>query len=124
FLRGAGQSCICANRIYVQRSIADRFVPAFVDAVKGLKVASGFEPAAQIGPLINEETRAKVHALVEDAVTRGARLVTGGHYLPGERHAPGVFYAPAVVLDVTDDMPIAQVEVYGPAARIFVFEMG
>src|SRR5213594_1941420 len=64
FLRVAGQSCICANRIYVQRSIADRFVPAFVDAVKGLKVASGFEPAAQIGPLINEETRAKVHALV------------------------------------------------------------
>src|SRR5438034_1251335 len=64
FLRVAGQSCICANRIYVQRSIADRFVPAFVDAVKGLKVASGFEPAAQSGPLINEEPRANVHGLV------------------------------------------------------------
>src|SRR2546427_406050 len=64
FLRVAGQSCICANRIYVQRSIADRFVPAFVDAVKGLKVAPGFEPGAQLGPLINEETRAKGHALV------------------------------------------------------------
>jgi len=122
FLRVAGQSCICANRIYVQRSIADRFVPAFVDAVKGLKVASGFEPAAQIGPLINEETRAKVHALVEDAVTRGARLVTGGHYLTGERYAPGFFYAPAVLLDVTDDMPIAQEEIFGPAAPILIFD--
>ena len=122
FLRVAGQSCICANRIYVQRSIADRFVPAFVDAVKGLKVASGFEPAAQIGPLINEETRAKVHALVEDAVTRGARLVTGGHYLTGERYATGFFYAPAVLLDVTDDMPIAQEEIFGPAAPILIFD--
>src|SRR2546430_10041556 len=110
FLRVAGQSCICANRIYVQRSIADRFVPAFVDAVKGLKVAPGFEPGAQLGPLINEETRAKVHALVEDAVTRGARLVTGGHYLGGERYAKGFFYAPAVPLDVAGDMPIGPEE--------------
>src|SRR2546425_1173431 len=122
FLRVAGQSCICANRIYVQRSIADRFVPAFVDAVKGLKVAPGFEPGAQLGPLINEETRAKVHALVEDAVTRGARLVTGGHYLRGERYAKGFFYAPAVLLDVADDMPIAQEEIFGPAAPVLTFD--
>src|SRR5207247_6975822 len=86
------------------------------------KVASGFEPAAQIGPLINEETRAKVHALVEDAVTRGARLVTGGHYLTGERYATGFFYAPAVLLDVTDDMPIAQEEIFGPAAPLLLFD--
>ena len=122
FLRVAGQSCICANRIYVQRSIADRFVPAFVDAVKGLKVAPGFEPGAQHGPLIIEETRAKVHALVEDAVTRGARLVTGGHYLRGERYAKGFFYAPAVLLDVADDMPIAQEEIFGPAAPVLTFD--
>src|SRR5712691_3536124 len=122
FLRVAGQSCICANRIYVQRSIADRFVPAFVDAVKGLKVAPGFEPGAQLGPLINEETRVKVHALVEDAVTRGARLVTGGHYLDGGPYARGFFYAPAVLLDVTDDMAIAQEEIFGPAAPILTFD--
>src|SRR5437899_8727437 len=122
FLRVAGQSCICANRIYVQRSIADRFVPAFVDAVKGLKVAPGFEPGAQLGPLINEETRAKVHALVEDAVTRGARLVTGGHYLRGERYAKGFFYAPAGLLDVADDMPIAQEDIFGPAAPVLTFD--
>src|SRR5437773_9285731 len=107
FLRVAGQSCICANRIYVQWTIADRFVPAFIDAAKRMKVAQGFEPGAQLGPLINEATRAKVHALVEDAVKRGARLVMGGHALTGERYAQGFFYAPAGLLDVTDDLPIA-----------------
>ncbi len=122
YLRVGGQSCICANRIYVQRSVADRFVPAFIDAVKRLKVAPGFEPGAQIGPLINEETRAKVHALVQDAVKRRARLALGGHYLTEGLYAKGFFYAPAVLLDVTDDMPIAQEEIFGPAAPILLFD--
>jgi succinate-semialdehyde dehydrogenase/glutarate-semialdehyde dehydrogenase len=122
FLRVGGQSCICANRIYVQRSIADHFIPAFIEAVKRLKVAPGFEPGAQIGPLINEETRAKVHGLVQDAVKRGARLVTGGHYLTDGAYAKGFFYAPAVLLDVTDDMAIAQEEIFGPAAPILIFD--
>lgn len=121
FLRVGGQSCICANRIYVQRGIADRFIPAFVEAVKRLKVAPGFEPGAQIGPLINEETRTKVHSLVQDAVKRGARLVTGGHYLTDPPYAKGFFYAPAVLLDMTDDMPIAQEEIFGPAAPVLTF---
>src|SRR5213596_3476246 len=121
FLRVGGQSCICANRIYVQRGIAGRFVPAFIEAVKRLKVAPGFEPGAQIGPLINEETRAKVHSLVEDAVKHGAKLVTGGQYLNGDSYAKGYFYAPAVLLDVTDDMAIAQEEIFGPAAPILIF---
>ncbi len=122
FLRVGGQSCICANRIYVQRGIADRFIPAFIDAVKRLTVAPGFDPGAQIGPLINEDTRAKVHGLVQDAVKRGARLVTGGHYLTDGAYAKGFFYAPAVLLDVTDDMAIAQEEIFGPAAPILTFE--
>ncbi|MGH7313565.1 MAG: NAD-dependent succinate-semialdehyde dehydrogenase [Candidatus Rokuibacteriota bacterium] len=122
FLRVGGQSCICANRIYVQRSVADRFVPAFIEAVKRLKVAPGFEPGAQIGPLINEETRSKVHSLVTDAVKHGARLVIGGHPLTEGVHAKGFFYAPAVLLDVTDDMAIAQEEIFGPAAPILLFD--
>jgi succinate-semialdehyde dehydrogenase / glutarate-semialdehyde dehydrogenase len=122
FLRVGGQSCICANRIYVQRGIAERFVPAFVEAVKRLKVAPGFEPGAQVGPLINEETRLKVHSLVQDAVKHGARLVTGGHPLVEGYHAKGYFYAPAVLLDVTDDMAIAQEEIFGPAAPILLFD--
>ena len=122
FLRVGGQSCICANRIYVQRTIADRFVPAFIESVKRLQVASGFEPGAQVGPLINEETRAKVHGLVQDAVKHGAKLVTGGHYLTDGNYKNGFFYAPAVLLDVTDDMAIAQEEIFGPAAPILIFD--
>jgi len=122
FLRVGGQSCICANRIYVQRSVAERFIPAFIEAVKRLKVAPGFEPGAQIGPLINEETRAKVHALVRDAVAKGARLMTGGQYLNGGIYREGYFYAPAVLLDVTDGMAIAQEEIFGPAAPILIFD--
>src|SRR3989442_1955788 len=95
FLRVGGQSCICANRIYVQRGIAEQFIPAFVEAVGRLKVAPGFEPGAQIGPLINEETPAKVHSLVEDAVKHGAKQVAGGRYLTGDPYAEGVFYSPA-----------------------------
>jgi succinate-semialdehyde dehydrogenase/glutarate-semialdehyde dehydrogenase len=122
FLRVGGQSCICANRIYVQRGIAERFVPAFVEAVKRLKVAPGFVPGAQVGPLINEETRLKVHSLVQDAVKHGARLVCGGHPLSEGEHAKGFFYAPAVLLDVTDDMAIAQEEIFGPAAPVLLFD--
>jgi succinate-semialdehyde dehydrogenase/glutarate-semialdehyde dehydrogenase len=122
FLRVGGQSCICANRIYVQRGIADQFIPAFIEAVGRLKVAPGFEPGAQIGPLINEETRAKVHSLVEDAVKHGAKLVAGGRYLTGDPYAKGFFYAPAVLVGVTDDMAIAQEEIFGPAAPLLVFD--
>jgi len=122
FLRVGGQSCICANRIYVQRGIADRFIPAFIEAVKRLKVAPGFEPGAQIGPLINEDTRTKVHGLVQDAVKRGAKLVLGGHYLTDGAYKNGFFYSPAVLLDVTDDMAIAQEEIFGPAAPVLVFD--
>ena len=122
FLRVGGQSCICANRIYVQQSVADRFIPAFVEAVKRLKVASGFEPGAQVGPLINEDTRSKVHSLVEDAVKRGARLVTGGHALADGAYAKGYFYAPTVLLDVSEDMPVAVEEIFGPVAPIMTFD--
>src|SRR5215470_8140410 len=122
FLRVGGQSCICANRIYVQRGVAAEFILAFVDAVGKLKVAPGFEAGAQIGPLINEETRAKVHSLVEDAVKQGAKLVAGGRYLTDGAYAKGFFYAPAVLTGVTDDMAIAQEEIFGPAAPLLVFD--
>jgi len=85
-------------------------------------VAPGFESGAQLGPLINEDTRAKVHSLVEGAVKCGAQLVAGGHHLAGDSYANGFFYAPTVLLDVTDDMAIAQEEIFGPAAPILTFD--
>ncbi len=121
FLRVGGQSCICANRIYVQESVADRFIPAFVDRVKALHVGPGFEPGAQVGPLINEETRRKVSALVEDAVSRGARLLTGGHDLNEGALGRGFFYAPTVLVDVTDAMPVCTEEIFGPVAPVATF---
>ncbi|MBI4610064.1 MAG: NAD-dependent succinate-semialdehyde dehydrogenase [Candidatus Rokubacteria bacterium] len=121
FLRVGGQSCICANRIYVQESIAGRFIPAFVDRVKALHVGPGFEPGAQVGPLINEETRKKVHALVEDAVERGARVAVGGHAVKDGPLASGFFYAPTVLLDVTDEMPVCVEEIFGPVAPVATF---
>ena len=94
YLRVASHSCIAANRIYVHRSVADRFVPAFVDAVRALRVGPGFERGVQVGPLISAQARTRIHALVEDAVRRGARLATGGHPLTDGVRARGFFYAP------------------------------
>ena len=122
FLRVGGQSCICANRIYVQKGIAERFISAFMEAVKRLRVAPGFEPGAQVGPLINEETRKKVHGLVEDALSRGARAMIGGHPLTSGIYAEGFFYAPTVLLDVTDDMPVCREEIFGPVAPVLTFD--
>src|SRR5437667_11334767 len=97
FLRDGGQSCICANRVYVQASIAGPFRPMFVDRVKALRVAPGFESGAQIGPLINAEIFQKVDALVQSASRQGAVLLAGGRRLEGEPYRNGFFYAPTVL---------------------------
>ncbi|MEE9274847.1 MAG: NAD-dependent succinate-semialdehyde dehydrogenase, partial [bacterium] len=122
YLRVGGQSCICANRIYIQESIADRFIPAFVEKVKALKVGPGFEPGMQIGPLINEDTRQKIHRLVEDAKSRGATVVTGGEAMREGVYAKGFFYAPTVLQDVEDSWPVCQEEIFGPVAPILTFK--
>ena len=122
YLRVAGQSCICANRIYVQEGIANRFIPAFIEKTKALKVGPGFEPGMQVGPLINEETRKKVHGLVEDARSRGAELALGGGPLKEGVYAKGYFYAPTVVLKVKDHWPVCQEEIFGPVAPILTFK--
>ena len=122
YLRVGGQSCICANRIYVQESIADRFIPAFIEKVKALKVGPGFEPGMQVGPLINEETRQKVHSLVEDAKARGGKVTAGGDALREGDYAKGYFYAPTVIVDVEDDWPVCQEEIFGPVAPVLTFK--
>ena len=122
YLRVGGQSCICANRIYVQEAIADKFIAAFITKVKKLKVGSGFETGVNLGPLINETARKKVHQLVKDAVKRGGEVALGAGYLTEGDYTHGSFYAPTVLLKVEDLWPICQEEVFGPVAPIMTFQ--
>ncbi len=122
YLRVGGQSCICANRIYVQETIAEEFIAAFVAKAKKLKIGSGFESGVHLGPLINEAARNKVHQLVEDAVARGAEVLLGASCLTEGDYAQGSFYAPTVLRKVEDLWPICQEEVFGPVASIMTFQ--
>ena len=121
YMRVGGQSCICANRIYVQEGIASKFIPAFVERVKAIKVGEGFQPGVEVGPLINEETLDKVDSLVQDAVAKGARVAAGGGRLTDGPLAKGFFYAPTVLLDVREEMPVCQEEIFGPVAPVLTF---
>ena len=112
FMRVAGQSCICANRIYVQESIAAHFIPAFIDRVRAIKVGNGLQPGVEVGPLINEATLHKVERLVQDAVAKGAQVAVGGQRLRTRELTNGWFYAPTVLLDVRDDMPVCLMWLY------------
>jgi len=122
FLRVGGQSCICANRIYVQETIADRFIPAFVERTVALKVGPGFEPGMQVGPLINEEARKSMQHFVEDAVSRGAQVLTGGKSSTRPPLDKGFFFEPTVLVDVKDNMPVCVEEIFGPIAPLLTFK--
>lgn len=122
FLRVGGQSCICANRIFVQETIADRFIPAFVERTKALKVGDGFEPGMQLGPLINKEALENMKRLVEDAVRRGAKILTGGKPLTDGGMDKGFFFAPTVLANCKDDMPVCVEEIFGPIAPFLTFK--
>jgi len=121
FLRVAGQSCICANRLYVQESIAAKFIPMFIERVNALKVAPGFDAGAQIGPLINADILSKVDGLVQSAVRSGARLDAGGRRLTNGVYSKGLFYAPTVLTQVREEMAVAKEEIFGPVAPVMTF---
>jgi succinate-semialdehyde dehydrogenase/glutarate-semialdehyde dehydrogenase len=116
--RNMGQTCVCANRIYVQAGVHDAFVERLAAAVRALKVGDGREPGVQQGPLINMAAVEKVEAHVTDALAKGGTLVTGG-----KRHAlGGTFFEPTVVTGVRADMLAACSETFGPLAPVFAFE--
>ena len=116
--RNMGQTCVCANRIYVQDGIYDAFVTRFAEVVAAMKVGNGMEEGVLQGPLIDEAAVAKVEEHVRDAVSGGARIVTGG-----KRHAlGGSFYEPTVIADAQPSMKIAHEETFGPVAPIFRFK--
>jgi succinate-semialdehyde dehydrogenase/glutarate-semialdehyde dehydrogenase len=114
--RNAGQTCVCANRFYVQAGIHDRFVDALAAKVQGLKLGNGLEAGVNLGPLIDEPALQKVEHHVADAVAKGARVVVGGSRV-GER-----FFAATVLAGATAEMLCAKEETFGPMAPVFRFE--
>ncbi|MGL5008466.1 MAG: aldehyde dehydrogenase family protein, partial [Paracoccaceae bacterium] len=116
--RNNGQTCVCANRIYVQAGVYDAFADKLATAVGGIRVGNGFDAGVTAGPLISEKAVRKVEEHIADATMRGATLVTGG-----ERHAlGGTFFKPTVLRDATRAMLIANEETFGPVAPLFRFE--
>jgi len=114
--RNAGQTCVCANRIYVQEGVYDQFVEKFSAKVKALKVGNGFEEGVLQGPLIEEAAVEKVQRHVEDAVSKGGKVMVGGKRLQGQ------FFQPTVISEATGDMLCAREETFGPLAPVFRFK--
>ncbi|HBR68418.1 MAG TPA: succinate-semialdehyde dehydrogenase (NADP(+)) [Rhodospirillaceae bacterium] len=116
--RNAGQTCVCANRFFIQEGIYDEFADKLAAKVRELKIGNGAELGAAIGPLINEEALAKVKDLVGDAVTKGGKIVLGG-----KAHSlGGTFFEPTIIKNVNADMKFAQEEIFGPVAPLFKFK--
>ncbi len=120
--RNTGQTCVCANRIYVHRRIADAFTERFAARVKRLKVGNGLEEGVQVGPLVDEQGFRKVEAHVADAVARGAAVVVGGRPRREGPLAKGWFFEPTVLTHVTDAMRVMREETFGPVAPVETFE--
>jgi succinate-semialdehyde dehydrogenase / glutarate-semialdehyde dehydrogenase len=115
--RNAGQTCVCANRLYVQDGVYEAFAKKLVAAVEKLKVGNGVEPGVVQGPLIDAAAVAKVEQHVADALAKGGRLLTGG-----KRHALGhSFFQPTVIADTNPEMLVAHEETFGPLAPLFRF---
>ena len=117
-----GQACICPNRIYVHRSMVDKFVESLTGRVGRLKVGNGLEDGITIGPLIDEPAMAKMDRHVSDAVAKGATVALGGERLSGGTYDNGTFFAPTVLTDVTPDMLIYREETFGPIAGVIPFD--
>jgi succinate-semialdehyde dehydrogenase/glutarate-semialdehyde dehydrogenase len=115
--RNTGQTCVCANRLFVQDGVYDKFAAKLAERVRGMKVGPGVDAGVVQGPLINARALAKVEEHVRDATAHGARVVTGGR-----RHAlGGNFYEPTVLADVTSEMQIFREETFGPVAPLLRF---
>jgi succinate-semialdehyde dehydrogenase / glutarate-semialdehyde dehydrogenase len=115
--RNAGQTCVCANRIYVHENIKDEFAKIFVEKVKQLKVGDSLAEGTQIGPLVNGDSLKKVAEQVQDAEEKGAVVLHGGKPLSEK----GYYYEPTVLTNVTNDMLIMQEETFGPVAPLSTF---
>lgn len=117
--RSSGQTCVCANRIFVQSGIHDEFAQKFVAKVKEFKVGAGFFEGVTHGPLIHDRAISKVDAHVRDAEKKGGKILQGGQKIP---ELGSNFYQPTVITGMTTDMQLASEETFGPVAGIFKFE--
>ncbi len=116
--RNNGQTCVCANRILVQDGVYDRFAAKLADKVRALKVGRGTEAGVNIGPLIDENAVAKVEEHIQDALSKGAKIVVGG-----KKHAlGGLFFEPTVLTGVNTTMKVTKEETFGPVAPLFRFK--
>jgi succinate-semialdehyde dehydrogenase / glutarate-semialdehyde dehydrogenase len=115
--RNAGQTCVCANRIYVQDGVYDAFAAKLTDKVKGFKVGPGNEPGVVIGPLIDEQGLKKVETHVADALGKGAKVILGGK----KHEKGGLFFQPTVITNVTPQMLVSHEETFGPVAPLIRF---
>ena len=116
--RNAGQTCVCANRIYVQAGVYDAFAEKLAARVSAMKVGDGLEAGANTGPMIDKNALAKVQEHVDDAVSKGATIAVGGK----QPDLGGLFYQPTILTGVTSDMMVAREETFGPVAPLFKFE--
>lgn len=116
--RSSGQTCVCANRIYVQEGIYDDFVAKFTDKVRGFKVGRPFDEGVTHGPLIHDRAVSKVQAHIRDAESKGGTVTVGGQLLPD---LGANFVQPTVIRDMTADMALASEETFGPVAGLFPF---
>jgi succinate-semialdehyde dehydrogenase/glutarate-semialdehyde dehydrogenase len=117
--RSSGQTCVCANRIYVQRKIYDVFADAFTAQVKKFKVGPGYDDEVTHGPLIHDRAVAKAQEHIDDAVKRGGKIIAGGHKIP---ELGPLFFEPTVIRDMQNDMLLAHDETFGPVAGLFPFD--
>jgi succinate-semialdehyde dehydrogenase/glutarate-semialdehyde dehydrogenase len=116
-MRNIGESCVAANRFHVHESVADEFAARLTEKLAAMRVGRGTEDGVQVGPLIDAKQRDKVAELVDDAVGKGAKVMTGGEKV-GDR---GYFYAPTVLSDITADAELLREEIFGPVAPVATF---
>ncbi|WP_337270787.1 NAD-dependent succinate-semialdehyde dehydrogenase [Oryzifoliimicrobium ureilyticus] len=116
--RNNGQTCVCANRLYVQSGIYDSFTKRLAEKVSAIKVGDGFEPGVSAGPLITQKAVDKVEEHIADAVGKGAKIATGGK----ADSRGGLFFQPTIITDVTSEMKVAREETFGPVAPLFKFD--
>jgi succinate-semialdehyde dehydrogenase / glutarate-semialdehyde dehydrogenase len=114
--RNTGQTCVCTNRIYVHSSIADAFSKRYAEVASSLKVGDPLDPTMDLGPLVDKQGLAKVKFHVQDAVSKGAKILTGG------KPIKGLFFQPTVLINVDDDMQLMREETFGPIAPIATFD--